>query len=134
MTKNGSATKDVDSFRKIFNVLHSLPDTDTNIKILYGSTYNATNHASSLILCSFEETEDDSVQLKLIMIGFEGVDEKVYRYLFHVYDTKRVSFPEAKAIAMVLNENTFEKIRATVVEKLGDKVKTMISEVKLPEV
>ncbi len=133
MAKNGIATEDVELFRKIFNTLHGLPDTDTSIQILYGNSYNDTGHASSLILSSFGETEDKAVQLKLIMIGFEGVEEKVYRYLFHVYDSKKVSFPEAKSTTMVLNQDTFDKIRDTVVQKLGDKVKTMISEVKITD-
>lgn len=131
MIKNGSETKDVETFRKIFNILHSLPDTDPSIEILYRNTFNETSQASSLILSSFEETEDKGVQLKLIMIGFEGVDEELHRYLFHVYDSKRVSFPEAKSTTMVLNEDTFAKIRASIIEKLGDKIKTMISEVKM---
>ena len=37
------------------------------------------------------------------------------------------------ATSMVLNETVFSKNRPTIIEKLGDKVKSMISEIKIEE-
>lgn len=133
MVGNDWKEADIETFRVLFNTLHGLPDTDTSVQILYGNTYSDSTHASSLILCSFKETPEKEVQLSLLMLGFEGLSESAFRYLFHAYRAKGVAFSKAKASHMVLNEEIFQKIRATVIEKLGDKVKTMISEVKIPK-
>lgn len=125
---------DIETFRGLFNTLHGLPDADTSVQILYGNTYSNSTNGSSLILCSFKETLEKEVQLSLLMLGFEGLSESAYRYLFHAYRSKGVTFSQAKTSHMVLNEEVFQKIRATVIEKLGDRVKTMISEVKIPKI
>lgn len=129
LEKNESAGKDVEMFRRFFNALHSLPNTDRSIEVLYGKAYDQSINASSLILCSFIETPDKAVKLNLMMVGFSGIDEKVYRYLFHVFDARSLTFSKVKSSTMVLNEHTFAKVRASVLEKLGDKVKTLISQV-----
>lgn len=132
MTKNGRATKDIATFRRFFNALHSLPDTDPSIEVLYGKIYDQKTYATSLILCSFKETPDKEAQLDIVMIGFGGLTEEAYRYLFHVYNSEDVTFDEAESCSMVLNEEVFEKVRESIVEKLGDKIEMYIKEVELP--
>lgn len=133
MVQNGSSAEEVEVFRKIFNVLHSLPDKDPLIELLYKNIYNDDSNAASLILASFEVSKTKEVTLKLIMFSLEATGEAAYRYLLHLYDSKNVTFSKAKSSTMVLNEQIFDKIRSTIVEKLGDKVKSMISELQLPE-
>ena len=133
MAGNSWKEADIETFRSFFNTLHGLPDTDASVQILYSNTYSDSTHGSSLILCSFKETPEKEVQLSLLMLGFEGLNESAYRYLFHAYRAKGVTFSKAETSNMVLNEDVFQKIRATIIEKLGDKVKTMISEVKITQ-
>lgn len=123
---------EVETFRRFFNTLHDLPDNDTNIQLLYGTAYdkNSTN-ATNLILCSFGASSDNEVQLSLIMLGFEGVRNTTHayvkRYLFYIYRAADVKFGKAKSLNMVLNEAIFRKVEPTILGKLGDRVKSMIS-------
>lgn len=133
MTDNEHWDAEVGTFRGLFNTLRGLPDNDTNIQLLYGNTYNERTQATSLILCSFRVSPDNEVQLRLLMFGFKGIKDTAHRYLFYVYQAKDVEFGKAKSTAMVLNDDIFKKIKSTIVEKLGDRVKTMISEIKISQ-
>ena len=131
MTKNSWEETEVANFQKAFNALRGLSDSNRSVEILYGKTYDQTTHATSLILCSLKETQDGTTQLSFAMMGFRGTTEKAHRYLFHVYDSNDVSFSKTEASSMLLNEEIYKQIRASIAEKLGDKVQTSISEVDI---
>ncbi len=127
-----NSSNTLDTFRNIFNTLHSLPDDDVVLELLYNNTYDKESYSSSIILCSFDIRRDNQVELNLLMISVGSNREAAYRYLFHLYDAREVNFDTAKNDVMVLNEMTFEKIRSMVVTKLGSKVDTMIREIEMP--
>lgn len=124
---------DVETFRGFLNALHSLPDEDTSIQLLYENSYNKSTNAISLVICSFLESPDNKVQLSLLTFSFKGLRDTTHRYLFYVYRAQDVVFSKAEATTMALNDDVFKKVKQTVIEKLGDRVKTMISQVKIPE-
>lgn len=131
MAQNGSSANEVEVFRKVFNELHSLPDKDPVIELLYKHVYNDSSNAASLILASFEVAKNDDVALKLTMFALEQSSEAAYRYLLHVYDSKMVTFSKAKSSKMVLNEQIYGRVRSNIVQKLGDRTESMILEIKL---
>ena len=127
----------VETFRRLFNTLQSLPDNDINIKLLYGTTSSensSTINATNLIISSFQVSSRNEVQLNLLMLGFQGSQDIVQRYLFYVYRTADVKFTSAKSSAMVLNQALFRKVKPTILKMLGDKAKTMISKVEVKKV
>lgn len=131
MARNGTSDENIENFRRVLNLLHDLPESDTSVELLYDNTYNRSTFATNVILVSPEISLKGELKFNLIMIAFKPLREVASRYLFHIYSTKNVTFDKARASEMVLNEAIFEKARAMIVEKLGDKVKTMISEIKI---
>ena len=131
MAENDRPVESIATFRKFFNALHSLHDTDLSIELLYKNTYDSATYATSLILCSFSEISSKDVRLDVVMLGFGGLKEQAHRFLFHVYDSRDVTFDKAESCSVVLNEQVFAKVRETVVEKLGDRVKTDIIQVNI---
>ena len=123
--------EEIEVFRKAFNVLHTLPDDDPLVSLFYKSDYDETSKAASLILASIEIAETKEVVLKLVMFGLEKNVEPAPRYLLHVYNSKEVNLDTARTSKMVLNETTFSRVREALIDKLGDRVETMIKEVAI---
>lgn len=127
----------VETFRRLFNTLHGLPDDDINIKLLYGTAttndFSSTSiiNATNLILSSFNVRSHNEVQLDLLMLGFEGSRDAVQRYLFYVYKTANIKFETTKSSTMVLNQAIFRKVKPAISKMLGDRAKTMISKVEI---
>lgn len=130
MTKDKTLSKDVDSFRKIFPVFDKLPDSDNAVKIFHQKTYDSASHDTTSMFCSFDE---DSLILRLLLIGLSGVKDATTKPLSHPYLTKDVKSVKKMVTHQLLDKGIYGTIRDSVVMKLGDHIKTQISEIKLTE-
>lgn len=129
MEKNDSSAEEVECFRKGINALHSFPDNDPLIEHLYQSV---SSSSASLILASFGVNSNE-VELKMTMFVLKAPEEEAPKSLLHIYKTAEAAFSMVESSKMVLNIDIFEKIRSTISEKIGERVKSLIGELNQPE-
>ena len=126
-----ASEEEIEVFRKTFNFLHSLPDDNELVTLFYKNDYDEVSKAASLILASFQETETEEVVLRLVMFNLDKNDEQAPRFLLHVYDSKSVNIDTVRTSKMVLNTATFSRVRGAIVEKLGERMETMVKELNV---
>ena len=131
MEEKGSMAKDKATFQSIFTTLKGLPDSDARIQVFHSSTYDSSTHDVSVTFSSYDQdapSGDLHMHFLLLNLG-GGVKEASSRPLFHAYQAKDVSTKEEYYVFRELDQEVYAQTRAAVIQKLGDKIHTLIKEI-----
>lgn len=131
MTEKGSMEMDRATFQSVFTTLKGLPDSDAKIQVFHSSTYDSSTHDVSVTFSSFDQQSpsgDLHMHFLLLNLG-GGVKDTSSRPLFHTYQTKDVKTKKEYYVFRELNQDVYSQARATVIQKLGDRIHTLIKEI-----
>ena len=123
--------EDVFSYlRKFLNNLEVLSANDQLIEIFYNKSYG--NGSANFAVSYYGEMGDDNLVIMFSNRVYFDVCEMSKPFLFHLFEPECVGGKiHVETSQYKLSEGTYSKVRKTILEKLGNRMKIYVSKMKL---
>lgn len=117
-----------DYLREFLNNFEVLTTNDQPVEIFYNKSYS--NGSVSFAVSFYDEGDDESVMLYSTRVYFD-VCEMSKPFLFHLFEPECVGGKvHIEILQYKLSEDTYSRVRKTIIEKLGNRMKTYIAKMK----
>ncbi len=123
------AKEDMQTFRKMANVLQQLPNDSDLVELLYRGRKNTTMGAN-FVMAVGNLTGHDNLIVQLYCMSLVATDEGCRKYFSHFYHSQSVLFNKPfRWFKLVQSTDLYSNVRQGIIDKLGTTPSTMIKEI-----